>query len=114
MRFQVRLAVPAERAVCKIDMDSETVEQRLPNGCHLLTLGNTVGRNKCTFCVLVLDELGRLEVPIGHIINLSSGFVGLSIFVNIRGKGVFLLGFALKGVAYKRRISQNVVVGDRE
>ena len=89
-------------------------EQRLPDGRHLLTLGDTVGGDKCTFGGLALYELGRLEVPVGHIINLSGCSVWFPVFVNIRGKGVFLLGFALKGVAYKRRISQNVVVGDRE
>ena len=56
MRFLLRFAIPSECPVREVDMDSEPLEQGLPNCRHLLALRDAVGGNKGAFGAFVLNE----------------------------------------------------------
>lgn len=47
MSFQHCFAVPSECAISEIDADAILFDKRFPDGSHLFTLCNTVGRYQC-------------------------------------------------------------------
>ena len=104
MGFQTCLAVPAESAVGKVNVDAEAVIQRLPYPGHLFALCDGIGGNKSRADICPLNQLRRLKIPARHIVDFSSG-----LFVYVDGQDVLFLLFGLQRITDKRRIAHDVI-----
>ena len=82
--------------MCKINMNPETGKQWFPNSADLFTLRDRISRNKCRADSGSLHKLCGFEIPPGNIINFTGSLIGLSFFININGKNIVLLAFALQ------------------
>ena len=109
MRLFGHLAVPAEGAVGKVDMNAEAIDKRLPYESHLLTLCDGISRYQRGADGGTLHHLSRLIIPTGHIVNLSCGLVRLACFIHIDRKQILLLLFGLQRITHKRRVADDVV-----
>ena len=77
MRRLGHLAVPAKGAIGKVDMNAEAIDKRLPDKSHLLALRNRIRGDERGADRRALHHFGRLEIPAGHVVNLTRGLVGL-------------------------------------
>ena len=81
--FDACLAVPAEGAVSKVDMNIETVIKWFPYSRHLLSLRDRVSRYKGCTDVRSFHESRCFELPTGNIVNFTCRFIGFAFFINI-------------------------------
>ena len=96
MRLLVRLAVPYESPVCKINMDAEPVIQRFPNACDLFALCYAVSRYEgCSYSRRLFHHFRRLKIPTRHVVNLSGRLVRFPIFIDVYGENIRFLFFCL-------------------
>ena len=68
MRFLRRLTIPSKRSICKINMDRELLEQRLPQNRNLLALRNGISRNKSRFDCWIVHYFCCFVIPRSNII----------------------------------------------
>ena len=102
MGFLICLAVPAECAVCEVDVNAKAVKQGLPDTGNLFALCDRIGGNKsCSYC-RTYHKLCSLEIPPGNIIDIFPyiGFYRLQIS---------FLRYRLIGIPHKRRVAHDII-----
>ena len=109
MRRLGHLAVPAEGAIGKVDMNAKAIDKRLPDKSHLFALRDRIGGHQCGTNSCTLHHFGRLEIPAGHVVDLTRGLVGLVRFIYINRKQILLLLFGLQRITHKRRVADDVI-----
>jgi len=72
--LSARFVVPDEGAVTKVNLDAVLREEVRPEHAHLLALRDRVGRDEGAADRGVLDVLGGLYVPRGHVVEQAVGF----------------------------------------
>ena len=99
--FICAFAIPTEGPIGKIDVDAEAMIKRLPDVGDLFALRDGVCRDEGGFDVRAVHVFGGFEVPAGDVVDFSSFFVGLAIFVDVGREHVGFLFFRLERVAHK-------------